>query len=102
MAKRVKKRTGKAWWRTVEIIGWMIATGGLLFLEYSLDGGIRATSGAKENLFREVIASATLFFGAMLALVARDFDTRWTCSSCQKELRAKEDAACLNCLVLLD
>jgi len=102
MAKRVKQRLGSRWWRTVEVAGWTVVAGGFLFLVYSLDAAIRAGNSAEQPPFEALGAGAACFFGSVLAMVARASDTQWSCSPCEKPLRAKGDKACLNCMVLLD
>jgi len=102
MAKRVKQRLGSMWWRPVEVAGWTVVAGGFVFLVYSLDAAIRDGKSAEQTLFAVLCAGVACFFGSALARVARASDTQWSCSRCGRPLRAKDDKACLNCMVLLD
>jgi hypothetical protein len=102
MARKVKRRLGSKWWKTIEITGWAVIAVGLIFLVYSLNLGIRYANRSVGNLFEVLSAGAALFFGAVLTVVARESDSEWMCSCCRKPLRHKEDKACLNCMVLFD
>ena len=102
MAKRVPKRCNHWWWRGFEIIGWAMIVLGTLFLGYSLDSAARARGGPADDPLAALTAFASLLLGVMLAFNARRFDTRWTCSSCKKPLRANDSASCLNCMVVLE
>jgi hypothetical protein len=43
-----------------------------------------------------------VFFGSILVVVSRQSDAKWFCSQCHKELRNKDDRACLHCMTLFD
>ena len=102
MAKKIKRRAGSKWWKMVEIAGWVVIAVGLAFLVYSLDSGIRTRNRNVGNVFEVLSAGVALFFGAVLTVVARESDSEWLCSRCQRPIRDKEDKACLNCMVLFD
>lgn len=102
MARKVKRRIGSRWWKTVEITGWVVIAVGLVFLVYSLHLGIRYVNRSAGNLFEVLSAGAVLFFGSVLTIVARESDSEWLCSCCHKPLRHKDDKACLHCMVLFD
>jgi len=102
MAKRIKQRTGKRGWRFVEIIGWIALAGGFIFFVVSLDASIRREVNTLDNLLKIGAGAITLCLGAVLVVSARDSDSEWICSRCKKQVRSREDKACLNCLVLFD
>jgi len=102
MAKKVKRRIGKWQWRVVEISGLALLLGGLVFLVYSLDAGIRDGHSEAQNGPPVLSAVAALFCGPVLTGIARTVDTLWLCSRCKKQLRLKQDKACLKCMVLLE
>src|SRR6266700_6125547 len=99
MAKKVKRRIGNWWWRVVEISGLALLVGGLVFLVYSLDAGIRGGHIEAQNGPPVLSAVAALFCGTVLTGIARTVDTQWLCSRCKKQLRLKQDKACLKCMV---
>ena len=102
MPKRIKQRVGSRWWRLVEVTGCVTLAGGLAFIMYSLDAAIRAAENVDGNMAGVFAGCAVLCIGFVVAAAARQSDTRWLCSRCGKQLRLKEDRACVRCQTILD
>jgi len=102
MRKRIKKRAGSRWWRSVEITGCLMLVGGLAFILYALDSSIRTEENSSGHLSRVFTGCAVFFFGFVIISAARLSDNRWSCSRCSEQLRLKDDRACLRCQTVLE
>jgi hypothetical protein len=102
MLKRIKKRAGSRWWRSVEITGCLMLVGGLAFILYALDSSIRTEENSSGHLSRVFTGCAVFFFGFVIISAARLSDNRWSCSRCGEQLRLKDDRACLRCQTVLE